>query len=390
MRHEENKTNPEDCNRDLDHLDVDRRLRCLLPYPLSTHEKMLWIAMSRDQRDLAMRRMKAIVRWNVGRQLRSPAEAAAAADLTVSHFYEMAKAWREKPSIATVETSAAAPRARSRSYESVLGKHARIVVNDVPEGGRIVLKALAEALGAAVADELGEAPSFATLRRSVQDELRRRARTIRPGGHLRFDCCAVTMSTLDHASRTLFAVLDVQTQLVLGVGLGDARDARLGYAAAATDALRRLGQGSLKDLAWSSKVENMELVVGKDSAGSHDDLSNVGVETARARIIPPIQASINPKRFGRYLRKAMGDRMGRVLFLSSDTVASATYDSLADLSGRSDDASRFQVEVEIHNAAILGGLERDHAAPPPAALIAALHMMQGWRGQMRSEKPKQG
>ncbi len=370
---------------DLDYLPVDRRLRLLIGDPVPASEKKLWLAMSTDQRDSAMRRMKAMARWHAGRPP-VPSDAAKGAGLTLNRFYEMAKAWRTKRSIASVETMAIAPRARSSDYDTILSKHVQTVVATVPEGAKVTLKELIEKLGAAAAAELDVQPSFATLRRRVQEEMRRRERRVRPGGEVQFDCCAITMSTMDTPQRVLFVILDRRTQLVLGAALGDARRGRVGYAHAAADALRRVTSGSLRAVAWTGRLEKMELVVGLDEA----DLSRVAVEFVRAGIRSVMQPSNAPRRFGRYLRKAVGDRMGRILLLSSDDVATSASATTSDLDGTSDDAVRVQVEIEVHDATLLADLERDDASEPPADLLTTLRLLADWRDREPSAQPEAG
>jgi hypothetical protein len=289
----------------------------------------------------------------------------------------MAKAWRAAPSLASVEVLAAAPRARVSDYHHALDAHVTTAFDEVPADGQVVVNQVVERLAALAAADLSGAPSFATLRRRVLEEQRRRDRRTRPGGHLNFDCCAFAMTNLDRPERVAFAIIDRRTQLVLGAALGNARKAGHGYGLAAADALRRIRTGSLKDVAWAERLEQTELVTGLD-----DGLQKIGVEAAWANL-PVVQPAGKP---GRYLRRAAGDRMGRMLFLSADRLARSADGDEQEVEDAGDDAARLQVEVEIHNAAILPDLERDSAPRPPAGLIATLEFFARDLDVQRSEQ----
>lgn len=348
---------------DLSHIEFDGRLNRLLGDPLPMRELALWLAMSKHQRDVAMKRMEALAGWKPDGGSGEPAAAAQAAGLKKNHFYEMAKAWRAAPSLASVEVLAAAPRARVSDYDRALDAHVTTAFDEASANGGIVVSEVVERLASLAAADLDEIPSFATLRRKVLEEQRRRERQAQPGAHLNFDCCAFTMANLDRPERTAFAIVDRRTQLVLGAALGNARRAGHGYGLAAIDALRRIGTGSLKDVAWAERLEQTELVTGLD-----DGLQKIGVEAAWASL-PVVQPAGKP---GRYLRRAAGDRMGRMLFLSADRLAKSTDGDEEEAEDAVDDAARLQVEVEIHNAAILPDLEGAPAQRPSTGLIATL------------------
>ncbi len=348
---------------DLSHIEFDPRLNRLLGDPLPMRELTLWLAMSKHQRKVAMKRMEALADWKPDDGSGDPAAAALAAGLKKNHFYEMAKAWRATPSLASVEVLAAAPRARVSEYDDALDAHVTTAFDEVSTDDGVIVNKVVERLAALAAADLDEIPSFATLRRKVLAEQRRRERSARPGGHLNFDCCAFAMANLDRPERTAFAIIDRRTQLVLGAALGNARQARHGYGLAAVDALRRIGTGSLKGVAWADRLVQTELVTGLD-----DGLLRVGVEAAWAGL-PVVQPAGKP---GRYLRKAAGDRMGRMLFLSADRLAKSADGDAREVGDAGEDAARLQVEVEIHNAAILPDLAEDPAPRLSAGLVATL------------------
>ncbi|KHA63116.1 hypothetical protein [Sphingomonas sp. Ant20] len=76
---------------DLSHIGFDRRLHRLLGDPLPMRELALWLAMSKHQREVAMKRMEALAEWKPEDGSGDAAGAALAAGLKKNHFYEMAK-----------------------------------------------------------------------------------------------------------------------------------------------------------------------------------------------------------------------------------------------------------------------------------------------------------
>jgi hypothetical protein len=350
-------------------LTVDRRLRVLISNPLPAEEIEMWAAMSTEQRAVAMLRMKAIARWIADRPPHDAKIWAKRADIQLPRFYEMSKTWRGKRSLAVVGASATAPRRRAGAFDESLNDEIRIVIDEAPAKKKKNLRYLAIELGKAIEARTGaKAPSYITLRRRVQDELRVRSLKERPGSHVQFDCCAFSLSTNVQDQLTMFVVLDVTSQLVIGASIGDAANSRQGYAHAARNALKRLGSGALNDIAWSHRLERTELVAGFDES----TMLAVPAELALAGVAPTMQVAIAAKRFGKYLRKTVGLRIGRILLLSSATIeASGDADPDSRLvSG--DDRSRFEVEIEVHNSSRTKDLERAIDAPPPAGLIATL------------------
>ncbi len=347
-----------------------RRLREYLGDPLPEDEARLWAEMSFEQRAKAMQRMTTLTRWNLGEAPQHANMAAWNAGLkSVSRFYEMAKAWKKAPSLRVIGMLATAPRKRMNRNEDVLGEKAVEVIDANPDSS---VRQLAIALGDA-AELADKTPSYNTLRRFIEEELRRRSAKARPGEDVMFDCCACSMHRMDGSEYTLFAVLDRQSQLILGASLGDAHDSRGGYRKAAASALEKLESPPLAGAAWVERTARFELVVGAD-AGRWTDIRS---ELAQAGVRAPIETSTRPRRFGRYLRQISGPRLGRIVL--SPTKTDLPVDGEGSVVAPTvDDVTRLWLEIDAHNAERLAGLDRDPDAGPPADLKAILrHLASG-------------
>jgi len=331
--------------------------------PLPAEEQALWKAMSEDQRETAARRLGALLKFESSwKQL--PAEAAAAeAALSLNRFYELAAAWRERRSLSSIGIAAALPRRRSMSNHVDLQ---RLVVGVVDADKEASVRQLSFALAEAYTRELGHEgkapPSENTLRKFVQDELRRRRTEGTPGNEVMFDCCGCGLPHADGVF-TAFLVLDKASRAVLGAALGDADASRAGYALAAKDALDRISSVPLVGIGWAERLERSELVFGLDEHAWANHAAEMRALGMRNQLQPVTRA----KRFGAYVRPLLGPRMGRVKFMpgkvsKEEATARAT----------TDDAARLAVEVDFHNLQRVADEEATGASLPPADLITLL------------------
>lgn len=346
-----------------------RRLREYLGDPLPEEQARLWAEMSAEQRAKSMQRMTTLTRWNLGQAPQDANLAMWNAGLkSVSRFYEMAKAWKETPSLRVLGVLVTAPRKRMNRHENILAEKAVEVIDAKPDSSvRQLAIALGDAAGLAT-----ETPSYNTLRRFVEEELRRRSAKARPGEDVMFDCCACSMHRMDGSEYTLYAVLDRQSQLILGASLGDAHDSRRGYRMAAASALEKIESPPLAGAAWVERTARFELVVGAD-AGSWTDIRS---ELARAGVTAPMEPSTRPRRFGRYIRQICGPRLGRIVLSPLKTDQPVNGGSV--VAPTVDDVARLWLEIDAHNADRLSGLDRDPEAGPPADLTAILrHLASG-------------
>lgn len=335
----------------------------LIPFlgdPLPPAEAAMWAAMSTERRAKAMQRLKTLARWQDGEGDIPPAQAAADAGVSLNRFFEMAKAWREARSLSSLGTFAKSSR-RTDPREVALQRIVARVIGKWPTGS---VRQMAIDLGQAFEEAGGGKVGTSMLRRVVEDELRRREVEGQLGNEIQFDCGACSLLRPDDSPYTLFAVLDRGSQLLLGAALGDVADSRTGYAAAAGDALRRIDAGVFDGLPWVDAVARMALVAGLDA----DHWVALQARMASAGVKAPVQPSTSPKRFGRYLKPAVGDRLGRLDMWYGRTVPDdARAPKVADRSLRLDpaDADAFlAVQLDEHDAD-----RRALLAPAPDAIL---------------------
>lgn len=333
---------------------------------LLSGEQALWDAMSPEQRKTAITRIDALLRYENPRFASggplTAEEAAKHARLSQNRWYEMYAAWREKRSLASLGVAAAMPRTRTLSYHDDLQRLVPGVVDADPNGSvRRLALALGEAYGAetSLAQELW--PTYNTLRKFVEAELRRRSKDDEPGSHVTFDCCACA---LPHSKDvfTAFLVIDRGSRAVLGGALGDASHSRAGYAAAARDALDRLRRDPLDRFAWAEDMAGSEIVIGLDDK----DWSAHAEEMAAVGMKGQLQPATKARRFGAYVRPLIGQRMGRVKFMPGQTSKGQDFATPTP-----DDVRRFEVEIDFHNADLapeMPGVKRQ----PPTKLISLL------------------
>ncbi|KHA65170.1 hypothetical protein [Sphingomonas sp. Ant20] len=336
--------------------------------PLPSEEAAMWALMSPAQRDSAVQRLRTLLKFDRPETAPPVERAAADAGLSLNRWYEMHRQWREHRSLAVLGTSAALPRSRKLWYHDDLQRLVVGVVDRDPAGSvRKLALALGEALGEALGVPPDKRPSYNTLRRFAEIETRRRAREGAPGNEILFDCLACE---LPHSSAVFvaFLVLDKGSHAVLGAALGDARHSRDGYASAARDALSRLARAPLAKVPWTEKTERSQLVFGPD------DVSWNGIATtlARAGLAGHLQPAGSKRRFGMYVRRILGERMGRVKF-----VPGRTLDDEAGAPTTLDAAARLAVEVDVHNSGLPVATKATEPYAPPPELLAILRALAG-------------
>ncbi len=283
--------------------------------PLPQAEEAMWAAMSPAQRASAIQRLKVLLLFDDEETVPKVDRAAADAGLSLNRWYEMHRDWRDNRSLASIGTSAVMPRSRTLAYHNDLLPLVVEVVDADPEASvRKLAMALDEVVGARLGLEPEDRPSYNTLRKFAEVEQRRRHREASPGNEVVFDCCACT---LPHAEGVFVAylILDRGTHAVLGAALGTAEASRLGYSNAAKDALGRIGRKPLTNLSWTEKLARSQLVPGVDE----EAWRGIGQEMADVGGGGNFQLAQSRRRFGTYVRRLFGDRMGRVKFMPGKT-----------------------------------------------------------------------
>ncbi len=346
-----------------------RLLETAFGSPIPDAEEAMWAAMSPAQRASAIQRLKVLLLFDDKDTAPKVERAAADAGLSLNRWYEMSRDWRDSRSLASIGTSAVMPRSRSLPYHNALLPLVVEVVDADPKASvRKLAMALDELVGARLGLEPKDRPSYNTLRKFAEDEQRRRQREASPGNEVVFDCCACT---LPHGEGVFVAylVLDKGTHAVLGAALGAADASRRGYADAARDALTRIARKPLADLSWTEKLERSELVVGLDEEawiGLRKEMADVGAGGH-------LQPAESRRRFGMYVRRLFGDRMGRLKFLPGKTAGGE-----AGVVPTPDDIARLGVEVDAHNAELPAPDTDVERREPPKELMAMLRHLAAW------------
>lgn len=336
--------------------------------PIPERERAMWVSLSTAHRSKAIQRMTALERWSDGDGSVDAARAAADAGVGLTRFYEMAKAWRNDRSLAALGTFAAAPKSRVGKYDATIRKLVgEVVAADANASVRKLAIELASRLGRFVD---GAGPSHNTLRRYVEEELRRRERESSAGVDLQLDCSACKLTPSDERLFTAFVILDRATQVVLGAELGVLADSRAGYRGAAIDALRRLDESQFVRLPWVDRSARAEIVVGEDK-NAWTDMKKRLVD---ADLHAGIELSTKTNRFGRYLRPATGLRIGTVVFFPIRTGEDGSTGVRARSSVMESHA-RLSVEVDEYNTEVISQIQSPSEASPPANLRRFLEMI---------------
>ena len=351
-----------------DNLSRTQALEKFFGNPIPDRERAMWVSLSTAHRSRAIQRMTALDRWSDGSGSVDAAQAAADAGVGLTRFYEMAKAWRNDRSLAALGTFAAAPKSRVGKYDATIRKLVGEVIDaDADASVRKLAIDLDSKLRAAL-DRAG--PSHNTLRRYVEEELRRRVRESSAGVDLQLDCCACTLTPSNERLFIAFVILDRATQVVLGADLGALADSRAGYREAALDALRRLDDSQFVRLPWVDSSARAEIVIGDDE----NAWTEMKKRLVDANLHAGIELSTKPNRFGRYLRPATGLRIGTVVFFPIRTGEDGKTGVRAS-SSLMEFRERLRVEVDEYNAEVMSQIQSPNEVSPPANLRRFLEMI---------------
>ena len=348
----------------------------MLGSPLSDDEAVLWAALTPTKRQAAVRRLTALRDWKAARGTMSVADAAIAAGMSASRFYRLASDWRGRPSIASLGVLATADRSTAAGVKPhVNALLLKVVPGIVGSSVNSSVRAQVAKLRETVAITLGEdLPGESRLRQYVEQERRRVTAKAEVANYLVFDCVACSLVRPDGRPWVLFALIDRASGLVIGFQLGETAESARAFVTVVSDALLRMGAHWSAGVPWASLCQQIAFVVGGD--GQHGpDLEywfRIRGEAGRGS-----NSGVNflpvtgPRRHGRFFRKLVGPRIGR-LVLSSAATADARVS--ADATTITVDAKEallmIEGEVARHNEGILarigGGVT---GAVPPANLV---------------------
>lgn len=341
----------------------------MIPASLPGSDGAKWDAMTPQQRARAAERLEAIEGWRAGDLPLD--EAVAASGLSRSRFYRVAAEWRAAPSLAALGAFAGAGASRSRldgeavnRLQSVVG---RVVALNAGASVSSLVRLMVEAAGV----EEARLPGAVSLRAIVDAELRRIAMSGEAGHAVRFDCSAINLPQADGRPWIMFACVDAGTGAILGAAVAATAEAATGYPLAARDALARVA-GPLAGLPWALRLARIEMTAGVDVAAAAD---------LRERLVGSgvagVQVASAEKRFGRYFRQVVGDRVGRIAITPARTEAGEAMPDNGDMTAWSgaEAGAALAAAVDAHDAEVLARLAGGADARPPEDLVRTLELI---------------
>lgn len=352
-------------------IDVNRLIseRAGLPSILPDADRETWNGLTAAQRSRALERISIIADWEAGRI--GMEEVERLTNRSRSHFYRMAAAFRAAPSLGVLgifaEKGGRKPKMDSETVNALQGVVADIVAIHEDASVSQLVRLMIGAAGVSAK----KLPGMPKLRAIVEAEQRRVAATADAGHALRFDCVATNLPHADGRPYIAFVCLDEGTRLVLGAAIAK-EPLTAGYAPAARDASERVARSAGR-LPWALRTARIELVAGADREAS--------IELHRALITGGVRSSVQlaqaPRRYGRYFRQIVGDRLGRVRITPNRTERGQAIPDNGDMTAWSlEEASEALLAgMTAHNEQILSVLQRTEARRVPDDLPLALEII---------------
>lgn len=275
------------------------------PRGFSPEDQAAWNRLSPDRKNEALKRLRAVMKVVAptdGQPALSATDAAKEAGVSRRSMFLMVKEWRRPDGIGrSLAALGFRPRNQKRSlgddWAAVERKVRAYVRRRLRKGGDIATEDL---ISGASKLALEPIPSRTTLFRWITDEKRARAAGAVFGGRIRIDRVAIEATDLDGWRYYLFAVVDMGARLVLGWRLVDERSRNQGEGLrAALDAIDRLPRMSFTSL----PVADGPTVVEYVAIGSAVELFHQHKRWGEHSID-------EPKRFGRAITRALGERIG--------------------------------------------------------------------------------
>lgn len=344
---------------------TNRELRRAFGDELSRDEIAIWNSLSDDDRGLALKRIRAIARWHAEEADYTPSQAAEDAGVSLSRFYRLAREWEDpdRRSLSKLGLGTTGrrrkKRTRTKGTRLVFDKATELVEAD-PRDEKSVSQLIGE-LRSAVKPEVENVPGVASLRSTIVEARRKRDIKDEVGVDLAFDISAVALRNEKGGVHRVGLCVDRGTGLILGASLAPADTAPKCYALVATDALRRLSAPTREAIPWAKRFDRCEFVimVEKDKAW-RDELSDKFPGLS-------VQPSDRRRRFGRYIRKHVGDGIGKIRLLPTLTLSGTASENSAPkrkFSIREAEA-HLAIEVDGHNGRTLERLKRGgHSVNP--------------------------
>lgn len=353
----------------------DAGLKRLFGDPVPERELAMWSLMDKSQRQQAMQRARALVRWNDGEGAVSARQAAVAAGVSLVRFYQMNAKWREEKSLGALGVGAAPERERRSKFKPGVNDVLQSAVAELVKEDGASIRALALRLAEVAvargvpADDL---PGHNTLRTIVERARRARRREQEVGNGLLLDHAACGLLREDGAPWTIFVIADAASQLILGASPGEPALAAQGYGDAAREALSRIHGTTLSRVPWSDQLSRVQVVPGVGEAAAFEryaeDAASIGVG---------LNVTADGKA-GRYLEKVVGRSIG-VLPIWPDRLGVASLPAWAAERAPSLNRERAQARITLavddYNAQLVSAGETVIGRSPPAGLTRMLEMI---------------
>lgn len=318
------------------------------PDSLPESDRQRWNEMTMSQRVRARRRLDAIIAWREGTMPLS--EALAVSGLSRTRFYAVAAAFKDAGDLESLGALAGTGAARQKLDPDAVNALQAVVADVVAlnRGASInqLVRLMVDAAG-----RPANLPGSTRLRAIVEAEIRRADATGQAGHALKLDFTAINLPRADGRPHIMFTLIDEGTRLVLGASTAGSPDQEAGYREAARDALDRI-RGPLASLRWADRLMRIDATVGADRHAAAAFRTRLMGDRAH----PPV--NLAPSRFGKYFRRLVGERVGRVAITPLRTLEGPAVPDNGDMTPWSDEAAAATVAsaVERHNAEMLAEL----------------------------------
>lgn len=341
------------------------------PASLPESDRANWSALTANQRSRARERLRAIEGWRAGDL--SLEEAMAATDLSRTRFYAIAADFKAAPTLSSLGALAGSGASRERLNPDTVNALQSVVSDVVAMNRGASVSQLVRLMVKKAEVDPDSLPGATRLRGIVEAELRRVDASGLAGHALKLDMTAINIPGKDGRPHILFILIDEGSRLILGAATQGSTDLLVGYGAAARDATKRI-KGSLAKIRWADRLMRIEATVGEDR--------EVGAALRGLLIQGGVHANVNlaPERYGRYFRKAVGDRIGRIAITPLRTEAGLAVPDNHDMTPWTDAEATAAVAlaVEQHNASVIDDVDtKSGRRVIPDDLAKALRVLSG-------------
>jgi hypothetical protein len=326
------------------------------PGSLPETDRERWDAMTPSQRMRARARLEAIESWHAGDM---PLHAALeASGLSRTRFYTVAAEFRSAGTLASLGAFAGAGASRQKLNPDAVNALQAVVADVVAMNRGASTSQLVRLMVEASGVDEKILPGSTRLRGIVEAEVRRADATGQAGNALKLDVTAINLPRAGERPHIMYCIVDEGTRLVLGAWTVGTLDEAAGYRGAALDALARI-KGPLAAVRWVDRLLRMEITVGSDREAAL---------SLRGRLLDGgVRANpqLAPTRYGRYWRKLVGKRVGRIEITPGRTEEGQAVPDNGDMTPWTDEAARAAVAlaVEQHNAEVLADLDTSSGRP---------------------------